>query len=102
MRDTLAALVERVETATEPDRELPPLPRGPAIENGALMPWRIVDLAIAKGEFRVSWRYRDETLRRRCGKLRRNGWLRRVPSKAGEDVYEPTSAALRARMESER
>ena len=38
-------------------------------------PERIMQIAKAKGEFRVSLRYRDDWLRKRCGKLKREGML---------------------------
>lgn len=38
-------------------------------------PERILQIARTKGYFRVSLRYRDDWLRERCGKLRREGLL---------------------------
>lgn len=74
--------------------ELPQIQRTPnAVEAGALMPWRILELALRNGEFRVSWRYRDETLLRRCSKLRRQGWLRRAKCAPGEFLFVPSKAA---------
>lgn len=65
----------------------PPLQRGRDTEAGALMPWKIVEIARAKGEFRVSWRYRDERLMRRCHRLCKQKWLKRIYSGGGEDVF---------------
>ena len=39
-------------------------------------PERIVQIARARGYFTVSLRYRDDWLRRRCAKLRKQGLLR--------------------------
>lgn len=50
---------------------------------------RILFLARQKGRFCVSWRYRDDWLRKRCGKLVKQGLLRRVPYTKGENEYEP-------------
>jgi hypothetical protein len=65
------------------------LPIGPAMQDGALMPWKIVALAKQKGEFRVSWQYRNDRLRRRCFKLKKQGWLKQVRCPAGEDIFVP-------------
>ena len=96
-RAQLEALAARVEAAQGADRELPPLHRGAPVDCGALAPWKVVEIALAKGEFRVSWRYRDARLVRRCSKLRRQGWLRQVRCAPGEYLFKPTAAALRAR-----
>lgn len=54
-----------------------------------LTPDRILYLARQKGSFHVSWRYRDEWLRKRCGKMVKEGLLRRVPRTKGENQYVP-------------
>lgn len=66
-----------------------PLPVGPDVQDGALMPWKIVALAKQKGEFRVSWRYRDGRLARRCFKLKKQGWLKQLRCPAGEYIFVP-------------
>ena len=75
---------------------VPPPRHGPLVECGALAPWYILDIAMAKGEFRVSWRYRDARLLRRCAKLRRQGWLRQARCAPGEYLFVPTQAARKA------
>lgn len=65
----------------------PELPVGKPMLDGALAPWKIVAIAQSKGEFRVSWRYRDERLMRRCNKLHRQGWLKRVRCAPGETLF---------------
>lgn len=62
---------------------------GPAIMDGALAPWKIVAITMQKGEFRCSWRYRDDRLKRRCDKLRKQGWLRQRRWPPGEWLFVP-------------
>lgn len=66
-----------------------PLPKGAPVEHGALMPWKIVEIAKQKGRFQVSWRYRDDTLMDRCKKLHRQGWLKPIRSPAGSTTFIP-------------
>ena len=63
------------------------LERGGASLQGALMPWKIVEIAKRKGAFRVSWRYRDDRLNARCLKLCKQGWLKSRRCAPGENLY---------------
>lgn len=54
-----------------------------------LTPERIVQITQQRGEFRVSWRYRDVSLNRACRRLISTGFLRSVRSPTGEYVYIP-------------
>lgn len=63
-------------------------------------PERILQIAQSKGEFRVSLRWRDDWLRERCAKLRKDGKLRggrRVIK--GELVYYPVVERAASGME---
>lgn len=57
------------------------------IEQEKLTPERILQIIRSKGDFRVSWRYRDEWLIRRCEKMRRAGLIRRLRGVTGENLY---------------
>jgi hypothetical protein len=50
---------------------------------------QILAIAHRKGMFVVSWRYRDDSLRKRCRKLVRKGLLRRWRGPPGQDVFRP-------------
>lgn len=53
---------------------------------------RIVKIAQQKGEFEVSWRYRDEPLVRQCKSLVLRGFLRKVSGKPGAHHYKAVSS----------
>jgi hypothetical protein len=54
-------------------------------------PERILQLARTKGEFRVSLRYRDDWLRRRCAKLKAEGLLVGGRRHDRELIYYPAA-----------
>lgn len=57
-------------------------------------PERILQIARTKGEFRVSLRFRDDWLRRRCAKLKHDGLLVGGKRDGREIVYRPSPASL--------
>jgi hypothetical protein len=66
-------------------------------EQDKLTPERILSLARRPDGFHVSWRYRDDWLRKRCGKMVRDGVLKRMRGVKGCDIYLALkSAAIRA------
>ena len=60
-------------------------------EQERMTPRRILGLACREQGFTVSWRYRDDWLRDRCGKLRKKGLLRREGGR-GAYTYRITAA----------
>jgi hypothetical protein len=54
-----------------------------------MTPNRILQIARGRGYFEVSWRYRDDQLRRACSLLAQDGKLKRVKSRPGSSVYVP-------------
>lgn len=57
-------------------------------------PERILEIARAKGEFRVSLRFRDDWLRQRCAKLKKDGLLAGGKRVGREVIYRPSAAVL--------
>ena len=49
-------------------------------------------IALRKGRFEASWRYRDDNLRRGCHRLVREGMLHRIHAPAGVSVFVLTEA----------
>jgi hypothetical protein len=50
----------------------------------------VLSIAVRKGRFEVSWRYRDDALRRKCHRLVNRGLLHRIHAPAGSSVFVPT------------
>ncbi len=52
-----------------------------------MTPGRILRIAKAKGEFSVTWHYRNDAVRQKCELMVRAGLLKRKRCAAGSDLY---------------
>jgi len=66
--------------------------RQPTPTRPVMTPERVVELAKIKGEFTVSWRYRDERLARMCFRLVDAGKLKKLRRGPGHYVFAPVPA----------
>ena len=48
----------------------------------------IKDISKRQGVFTVTWRYRDDILRRQCNKLLNEGFFKSLKRQAGVDYYK--------------
>lgn len=83
-----------VQRAPSRDYMTHPISRPLCRDPKPMTPERIVAIARQKGEFRVSWQYRNDTLRRQCRKLCKLGLLKQRRCRPGEDLF--VAAAVEA------